>query len=348
MNPRDMVMGSRSILTDYGRPDPLVVDGTTDEFDGLVNETRDAQKALSSSPLLTVARVRGAPPRALGPVLELFDLVASGDETASERIVRRWREQHRVAPQATNLLAGLVRDGSSLLAESYVYSLLLSGDEHQGWLGDHPRRPAAVDPTPRVAVHMQAESCEIVLVRPSRHNAFDARMREELCDALDTCMARPGLSIGLRAEGPSFCSGGDLSEFGSLDDPVDAHFVRALRSVPARLHAIADRCVVALHGWCIGAGIELAAFASRVIAADNARVQLPEIAMGLIPGAGGTVSLPSRMGRRRFLELAMSGAVLDAADCLRLGLVDEVVRTPDLDTRFREVLHESASFSTKE
>jgi enoyl-CoA hydratase/carnithine racemase len=74
----------------------------------------------------------------------------------------------------------------------------------------------------------------------------------------------------------------------------------------------------------VGAGVEVPAAAGRVVAAPDAVFRLPEVAMGLIPGAGGTVSIPRRIGRRRACWLAISGASLDARTALAWGLVDEV------------------------
>ena len=79
-----------------------------------------------------------------------------------------------------------------------------------------------------------------------------------------------------------------------------------------------------LHGACIGAGIEMAAFAGRVVAHPEAVISLPEVGLGLIPGAGGTVSLPRRIGRHRTAELALTGRPIDAATAHRWGLVDAI------------------------
>jgi enoyl-CoA hydratase/carnithine racemase len=87
---------------------------------------------------------------------------------------------------------------------------------------------------------------------------------------------------------------------------------------------VADRVVVHLHGDVAGSGIELAAFAGRVVAARSTRISLPEVGLGLIPGAGGTVSLPRRIGRHRTLRLALGEASIDADTALAWGLVDEV------------------------
>jgi len=128
----------------------------------------------------------------------------------------------------------------------------------------------------------------------------------------------------VRGAGPSFCSGGDLDEFGSRPDPGTAHLIRLSRSAARLVHGLRDRVEVELHGWCVGAGIELPAFAATVRAAPDTRISLPELAFGLVPGAGGTVSLPRRIGRQRTNWLAMSGATLDATTALAWGLVDEL------------------------
>ena len=79
-----------------------------------------------------------------------------------------------------------------------------------------------------------------------------------------------------------------------------------------------------LHGACIGAGIELPAFVSHVVAREDAFFQLPEVSMGLVPGAGGTASILPRIGRRRLAYMALTGARVDAETALAWGLVDEI------------------------
>ena len=79
-----------------------------------------------------------------------------------------------------------------------------------------------------------------------------------------------------------------------------------------------------LHGACAGSGIELPAFAGRVIAAPSTTISLPELSLGLIPGAGGTVSLPGASGGIRTTRLALTGERLDAATALEWGLVDAI------------------------
>ncbi len=84
------------------------------------------------------------------------------------------------------------------------------------------------------------------------------------------------------------------------------------------------RTTAYVHGACVGSGIELAAFTARVVAAADTRIALPEIGLGLVPGAGGTVSLTRRIGRLRTAWLAFSGTTIDAATALEWGLVDDL------------------------
>jgi enoyl-CoA hydratase/carnithine racemase len=165
----------------------------------------------------------------------------------------------------------------------------------------------------------------IRLDRPAVRNAFDAAMRDELFEALSFAMDHPdALPVILSGEGPAFSAGGDLDEFGQADDPGRAHLIRTLRA-PARLvHALRDGTTAHLHGACVGAGIEIPAAAGRIAARPGAMFRLPEVSMGLIPGAGGTVTIPRRIGRRRAAYMAISGAEIDLATALAWGLVDEV------------------------
>ena len=124
----------------------------------------------------------------------------------------------------------------------------------------------------------------VTLNRPRVHNAFGAAMRDELVATLRTVVADPTVAeMRLDGAGPSFCSGGDLDEFGTLPDPATAHRVRMTRSPAWWLAQCGGRTSVVLHGACIGAGIELAALAREVTATDDAA--LPAARGGLRPGS---------------------------------------------------------------
>jgi hypothetical protein len=237
------------------------------------------------------------------------------------------------APLAARSLAVLLRslDGASvdagLAMESAVYSTLQAGPEFAYWRASAPPAPG-IDDRATVVLDRDDDVVVITLDRPRRHNAISTRLRDELAAALAVPLSDPSIrSVFLRGNGPSFCSGGDLAEFGSRPDPATAHVTRLARS-PARLiHALRDRITVDVHGATMGGGIEMAAFASRVRAKPDTRVALPEIRLGLIPGAGGTVSLSRRLGRQRTAALALSGRTIDVATALRWGLVDEIVES---------------------
>jgi enoyl-CoA hydratase/carnithine racemase len=134
--------------------------------------------------------------------------------------------------------------------------------------------------------------------------------------------------VTLSGAGPAFCAGGDLDEFGSAPDAATAHAVRMSQSACAVLDGIRDRVHVDVHGACVGAGIEIAACAGSVRARADAFFRLPELEMGLIPGAGGTASIARRVGRHRAAFLMLTGISIDSSQALRWGLIDEVSDAP--------------------
>lgn len=213
----------------------------------------------------------------------------------------------------------------AILAESAVYSMLQGGPEFARWLAGRKRREVAVPSGAAVRIERDGDTVRMHLNRPEKRNAFSAELRDGLCEALqfvlrDETVAR----VEWSGEGPAFCSGGDLDEFGTLPDPTTANAIRATRSAGILLAAVADRVHARVHGACIGAGVELPALCGRVSAHPDAFFALPEVGMGLVPGAGGTASLPRRIGRQRTAWLAISGERIDAATALAWGLVDEV------------------------
>lgn len=234
-------------------------------------------------------------------------------------------------PLAASALAVLLRGGGTrsiaagLAAESTVYSALQAGPEHTSWLAARTRRPIPTEEGPAVRVERDGDRLLLTLARAQRHNAFDARTREELLAGLTLAAADPSIrEVVLAGDGPTFCSGGDLDEFGTRADPASAHLLRIGRSAGGALATIADRVVARVHGTCIGAGVELPAFAGRVVADEATTFRLPEVGMGLVPGAGGTVSLPRRIGRHRTALLALTGRAIDAPTARAWGLVDEI------------------------
>jgi enoyl-CoA hydratase/carnithine racemase len=214
---------------------------------------------------------------------------------------------------------------AAMAAESAGYSLLQAGPEFARWRASRAARESAERGATVVELARDGATLSITLCRPDKHNAFSADMRDQLYEAL--VLAASDRTIGqviIEGSGRSFCSGGDLDEFGSFADPATAHVTRLARSCGRLIAAIAARVEARLHGACMGAGIELPAFASRVVADPDTVIALPEVGLGLIPGAGGTVSLPRRIGRQRTCQLALTQSRVDAATALAWGLVDEI------------------------
>jgi Enoyl-CoA hydratase/isomerase len=288
--------------------------------------TGDQRAALAAAPAVVVgvtAAPDGEPPVDVA--------VADGD--AAARVVAAVE----ACPVAAVSLVLLLRASESLpvdaalVAESATYSTLQAGPEHRRWLDATAARRAdrspqragrSADAGERVRVAREGARLHVALARPEARNAVDAAMQRALVDAL--AAAGPEDEVLLTGDGPVFSAGGDLDEFGSLADPASAHVLRLRRSPARALARVAGRTTVVVQGACHGAGVELPAFARRVVARPGTTFTLPEVGMGLVPGAGGTVSIPRRIGRRRTAWLALTGEPLDTPTALDWGLVDEI------------------------
>lgn len=238
----------------------------------------------------------------------------------------------RSAPAPSVTLVQLLRLSSgldvtdALVAESLAYSMLQSGPAHREWLSTRRQQGSRVeDDGPTVLVRRLGGTAEIRLNRPQVRNAYNAMMRDELVEALAIAADDSITEVNLHGNGPSFCSGGDLTEFGSTPDPVTAHLARITRNPAHWLSRYSGKITAHLHGACVGAGVELPSFVERVIADRSAFFMLPEVQMGLVPGAGGTVSIRRRIGRQRTAYMAITGNRISAATAHKWGLVDELV-----------------------
>jgi enoyl-CoA hydratase/carnithine racemase len=264
-------------------------------------------------------------PKATSPWIQCADVAATAADLV-DHVLR--------APLAAVSLVQILRLGSSLsvidavVAESFVYSMLQSGPTYRDWLASrHTTASPDQDPDPDpVLVRRKGSHMEIQLNRPRVRNALNAAMRDALLAALQIVLLDTSIrSVQLSGRGPAFCSGGDLTEFGLAEDPASAHRVRVRHSIGALLSRCAERVEVHLHGSCVGAGIEIPAFSRHIVASSDAAFSLPEVGFGLIPGAGGTASIPRRIGRQRTAFLAISGTSIAATTAKAWGLVDEVV-----------------------
>jgi len=324
-----VLAGEPTVVVDLDRPDAaarLQVPALLGCV--VIGVSRTGEAAAAPAADVLVSGRRGAP----RPWVGVADVDAEID---------RLRAAIEATPVAATVAAQVLRAGRpddpdhDLVVESLAYSTLQGGAEFSRWRKSAARHERRAGSEPPVLLERQGGGLVITLNRPEVHNAYNAAMRDGLCEALSLAMADPGVeAVHLRGAGRSFCSGGDLDEFGSAPDPATAHLIRTCRS-PARLLASmagaasgpdASRASVTvhLHGACAGSGIELPAWAHRVLAAPDTQIWLPEVGMGLIPGAGGTASIPRRIGRQRTAWLALSGLPIDGLTALEWGLVDAV------------------------
>lgn len=305
-----------------------------------VVELGDAEPAMAGPGVVRVGLHRRRALPTLG--LDGFDILLTATPHAPrpwvsapggdlDAALARLRDQIERQPVAAAVAAQVLRKTLALSfedalgLESLAYSMLLASDGFQSWREATPVRERPERSDPRVLVDEADGAIAIRLNRPAKRNAFDAAMRDALADALAFALEHPDAPpVTLCGEGPAFSAGGDLDEFGQAEDVGLAHLVRTLRSPAALAHALGDRITARLHGACVGAGIEVPAAAGHVTAAPGSFFRLPEVSMGLIPGAGGTASIPRRIGRCRAAWMAISGADVDLATALAWGLVDAV------------------------
>ncbi len=272
-------------------------------------------KRLAALPVVSVAT------GTRDPAGDGFDVVSDDPEPILSAVL-----SHPIAAVTAAQILRVVERYSvsdALLVESLAYAVLQAGEEHQAWLAAQPRRVRRDLSAPRVLLVDRVDHIEVVLDRPRLHNLCDTAMRDQLSEAFRT-IAATKRTIRWRANGPSFCAGGDPAEFGRVPDPAQAHLIRSSANVAPLLASVADRVTVTIDGPAVGAGIELAAFCGTVQAGPRARFRLPELAMGLIPGAGGTVSITNRIGRQRTLKWFLLDLELDATTACEWGLVDHL------------------------
>lgn len=180
----------------------------------------------------------------------------------------------------------------------------------------------------------------VSLNRPRQLNAYNVAMRDALHAVLHAVRDDPEVRVMiLRGEGESFSTGGDVSEFGSAPSPVRAREVRWLRDNWGLLLHLPQPTIAAVHGYTAGGGLEMALLCDMCLAADDAVFFLPETGLGMIPGVGGTQTVPRAIGLGRALDMVLTGKRLDANHALQVGLVNRVVPRPALLTAAKSLAY---------
>ena len=171
----------------------------------------------------------------------------------------------------------------------------------------------------------------IVLNRPQVRNALNIQMRDDFSEVLSAVADDPEVrSLLITGEGGAFCSGADLTEFGTAPSLVEARAVRWERDVWGQLCSLSKPVITAVHGYCIGSGLEILLFSDIRVAAAGTVFALPEVRLGMIPAAGGTQTLRRSVGAAAALDLLLTGRRFDAEEALQLKLITRVIPVDNL------------------
>jgi enoyl-CoA hydratase len=164
-------------------------------------------------------------------------------------------------------------------------------------------------------------------------------LSRDVCNALRKIVASLKSSPTVRvvvfeARGRTFLAGADLRELRDLTRKTALRYARDGQDLFARIARLRAMTIAAIHAPCVGGGCEMALACDLRLAASSARIGLPEVTLGIVPGWGGTVRATRLLGAAGARRLILSGELLDAEAALRLGLVDAVIE----DDRFRDVV----------
>ena len=176
-----------------------------------------------------------------------------------------------------------------------------------------------------IGVERRGEVCLLTLRRPGKLNALSTALEQALVDALDSAELCTSRAVVIAGEGRAFSGGADVNELRDASAESILAYYRDTGDVYERFAALPQPTVAAIHGWCVGAGLELALAADFRVADESALFKLPEVAIGIIPSSGGTHRLVRLLGVARAKELVFLRERVDAAEAFRLGLVTEVV-----------------------
>jgi enoyl-CoA hydratase/carnithine racemase len=177
----------------------------------------------------------------------------------------------------------------------------------------------------------------VTLNRPGVMNAINAAIREQLPECLLEADRDPAIRVIILrgAEGRAFCAGADVKEFAPVEslsayraERVHGHWVAVFERVRKPI-------IAAIHGFCLGGGLEIALACDIRIATDDAEFALPELTHGFIPGAGGTQRLQRLVGLGRAMDMMLTGERIGAQEASRIGLITRVVS--------RDMLNETAA-----
>jgi enoyl-CoA hydratase/carnithine racemase len=186
----------------------------------------------------------------------------------------------------------------------------------------------------------------VTLNRPQALNAYNIRMRDELFEILSAIEddSEVRVTILKGAGDKAFCAGADLTEFLSAPPPVFAREARFERDIWGRFLGIQKPFIAAMHGYVLGSGIEMSLCCDIRLCSEDAQFGLPEVALGVIPAAGGTQTLPRVVGLSHALDILLTGRWLKAAEARRIKLVNKVLPRQTLFSEAERLAAKIASY----
>jgi enoyl-CoA hydratase/carnithine racemase len=165
----------------------------------------------------------------------------------------------------------------------------------------------------------------LTLQRPEKLNALSSAVERALAEALTSDELRSSACVVLTGAGRAFSAGADISEFSKRDPEAILRYYRETGRVYEEVAALSQPTISAVHGYCLGGGLELALATDFRIADESAVLGFPEVGLGILPSSGGTVRAARLLGAAQAKRLILLGGRLNAAESLEAGLVTEVV-----------------------
>ncbi|MEO6197328.1 MAG: enoyl-CoA hydratase/isomerase family protein [Dehalococcoidia bacterium] len=185
----------------------------------------------------------------------------------------------------------------------------------------------------------------VTLNRPQALNAINLRMRDDLWEIMHAVRDDPHVRVVIfkGAGDRAFSAGADVTEFGTAPSIAEARRARQERDLWRFMLTLEKGLVAAIHGFALGAGIELPMCCDIRIVSEDAKIGLPEVSLGYIPSAGGTQTLPRLVPRSAAMQIILSGQPIDANTALQYGLVHDVVPRDQLDAEAERVARRIAA-----
>lgn len=183
-----------------------------------------------------------------------------------------------------------------------------------------------------VKLTQREEFAIMTLDRQGALNALSFAIIEDISRAIDEAAEMPVRALIITGAGEkAFCAGADIKELRRRDLMAQKRGAEKGQAVFAKLDSFPVPSIAAINGYAFGGGLELAMACTFRVASPNAKMGLPEIKLGLIPGYGGTQRLPRLVGEARALEMIMTGRTVAVEEAERIGLVNRVVEGDTLE-----------------